>query len=156
MYETNKSYAQLVADSGEPMDGKMGPQTRAALEAYQHKYNLTDQPFEELLDYMVASGHFESAYNYQKLGYHEKSLKEYSRAIQIRSSFPEAYFNRGLIYHSRNHYDRAIEDFSTVIELKPDDMKTYFIRADSYYEKGLYGLAVQDVFDAVTLRISTW
>ncbi len=77
-------------------------------------------------------------------------------AIRIRSSFPEAYFNRGLIYYAQNHYDRAIEDFNAVIELKPDDMKAYLNRANSYYEKGSYGSAARDVFDAVKLGISTW
>ena len=139
-----------------PIDGKIGPQTHAALKIYQHTYNLTDQTFEELLDYMVASTHFESGYNYQKLGYHEKSLKEYSTAIRIRSNFPDAYFNRGLIYYSQNHYNRAIEDFSTVIELKPDDMKAYLNRANSYYEKGSYGPAAQDVYNAVKVGISAW
>jgi peptidoglycan hydrolase-like protein with peptidoglycan-binding domain len=139
-----------------PIDGEIGPQTRAALEAYQHSYNLIDQTFEELLDYMAASAIFESAYHYQKLGYHEKSIKEYSMAIHIRSNFPEAYFNRGLIYHAQDRYDRAIEDFSAVINLQPKNKGAHLSRANAYYEKGSYGLAAQDVFDAVILGVSTW
>jgi tetratricopeptide (TPR) repeat protein len=97
-----------------------------------------------------------SAYNYQKLGYHDKSLKEYSTAIRIRSNFPEAYFNRGLIYHAQDRYDHAIEDFNAVINLQPRNRDAYLNRANSYYEKGSYGPAAQDVFDAVKVGISAW
>jgi tetratricopeptide (TPR) repeat protein len=139
-----------------PVDGKMGPRTRAAFEAYEHSYNLTDQTYEELVDYMVASTHFESAYNSQKSGYHEKSIQEYSMVIRIRPTFPEAYFNRGLIYYAQGRYDHAIEDFSAAIDLQPRNKGAYLSRANAYYEKKLYRLAARDVFDAVMLGISTW
>jgi len=65
-----------------------------------------------------------SAMNYYNQGVEEgfrgnesKALKAYSRAIQLNSSFKEAYFNRGNTHFRLKEYFEAIKDFDKAIEI---------------------------------------
>ena len=52
------------------------------------------------------------------------AFNDFQKAIQLDTTDPRAYHNRGLIYQSQGQHAFAIEDFSTAISLSPDSAGT--------------------------------
>jgi peptidoglycan hydrolase-like protein with peptidoglycan-binding domain len=129
-----------------PIDGKMGPRTRAAIETYRQRHdgNMTQPSDREAAYYLEARGHFMFAFNYEKLGNYDDAIREYSQTIKLRPAFRNVYLNRGLIYHKMGLYDRAIADYNMAIELDPDNERAFYNRARSYYQAGFYSRAMMD------------
>ncbi len=129
----------------------MGPQTRGAIETYQHKYNwnITEHSNKEATNYLEARGHFMLAFNFEKLGNYDDAIREYSLTIKLKPNFSDAYLNRGLIYHKQGLHDRAIADYDMAIQLGPDNERAFFSRGESYYQTGSYRRAMLDYLNAV-------
>ena len=60
------------------------------------------------------------------------AFNDFQKAIQLDTTDPRAYHNRGLIYQSQGQHAFAIEDFSTAISLSPDAPEPYNGRGLSY------------------------
>lgn len=54
---------------------------------------------------------------YNRSGQLDLAFNDYTKAIELDSSFSIAWMNRGLIYVNRNQLDKAISDFSTAIDI---------------------------------------
>ena len=84
----------------------------------------------------------------------------FSKAINLRPNFTEAYYHRGLAYHSRadvndnkkDDYDRAIKDFTKAIELKPDYANAYINHGLDYKNIGEIDRAIADHSRAIVLK----
>jgi len=85
---------------------------------------------------------------YEK-GNYEKAIEYFTKAIELKPDYAEAYFNRGLAYfkmgsryttEGRENLNSAIVDFSKAIELNPN-----FI--DAYYSRGLAKIAFIHFYD---------
>lgn len=139
-----------------PVDGKMGPRTRAALNRYQEAFRLSDLADEDLLNHMLVRAHFRRGYKLQVRGDYPKSIAEYSEVIRINPEHFSALFNRGLIYYTEDRYDLAVEDFDTVIGLRPDYAGAYVNRGNAYYRQGEYLSAARDYMKAVGIWINPW
>jgi len=139
-----------------PVDGKMGPRTRAALDRYQDAFRLADLPDEDLLNHMLVRAHFRRGYKLQVQGDFEKSLGEYGEVVRIDPGHFSAYFNRGLVYYAERRYDLAVEDFDTVIGLRPDYAGAYVNRGNAYYRQGRYVSAAEDYVKAIGLWVVPW
>ncbi len=59
--------------------------------------------------------------NYLAMKQATKAAEMYSRAIEINSSFPSPYLNRGNVRVESKQYDAAVSDYVTYLGLKPDD-----------------------------------
>ena len=46
--------------------------------------------------------------------------KIFSKAIELKPDYAEAYSNRGAAYLHKGEYDNGIQDLNKAIELKPD------------------------------------
>ena len=79
---------------------------------------------------------------FDKLGKRERAIKDYSKAIELRSDDVFPYINRGLAYFDKGEYDRAIEDYGKAIELKPN-------WARAHYNRGLAFLFVENWESAI-------
>ena len=88
-----------------------------------------------------------SAENYNNLGVqeyekgnYEKAIEYFTKAIELKPDYAEAYFNRGLAYfktgsyYNREPYEKAIQDFTKAIELKPDFVDAYYHRGLAYIQ----------------------
>lgn len=53
------------------------------------------------------------------------AIESYNLAIQLTSSNPEVYYNRGVAYFSIGHRDHAIQDFNRAIEINPTMAEAY-------------------------------
>ena len=62
---------------------------------------------------------------------YEKSIKHYTKAIELKQDFPEAYNNRGNAYYHIGDYNRAIEDYDKAIEIQPDLAELYYNRGEA-------------------------
>ena len=60
---------------------------------------------------------------------HEKSIEYYTKAIELKPDFMEAYNNRGNAYEEKGESDKAIENFTKAIELNPDYAEAYSNRS---------------------------
>jgi tetratricopeptide (TPR) repeat protein len=56
---------------------------------------------------------------YEKLGEHDRAIKDLDRALALDPNFALAYYVRGLAYGSLGEYDRASRDLNRAVELDP-------------------------------------
>ena len=83
---------------------------------------------------------------------YEKAIEHYTKAIELRPDFPEAYNNRGIAYCATDDYERAIADYTQAIQIKPDYASAYHNRGITYAKKGDYELAIEDYNKAIQLK----
>ena len=84
--------------------------------------------------------YFNRGKNYSKLGEHQKSVDDYSGAIQhcsdeFKKKIP-LYYLRGDEYMWLRCYDKAIGDFSESIRLWPDLIRAFLMRGNAYLGAG--------------------
>ena len=82
---------------------------------------------------------------------YERAIEHYTKAIELKSDFPDAYMNRGIIYAAKSDFDRAIEDYNMAIKLKPDHAGAYNNRGLAYDDKGDFDRAIEDYNKAIQL-----
>ena len=70
------------------------------------------------------------------LGNYRQAIEDYSRAIEIKPGYADAYNNRGIAYNSLGNYRQAIEDYNRAIEIKPDFADAYYNRGVVYLTQG--------------------
>ena len=90
--------------------------------------------------------------DYGEKGEHDLAIKDFTKAIQLKSDYVIAYNNRGAVYRDKGEYDQAIEDCSKAIQLKPDYAEPYSNRGAAYRNKGDYERAIKDYDTAIKLK----
>jgi tetratricopeptide (TPR) repeat protein len=72
---------------------------------------------------------------------YDKAISDYSKAIELKPDFADAYYNRGLAYFRKGSsynfepHKKAINDFTKAIELQPDFADAYYNRAVTHTEQ---------------------
>ena len=56
-------------------------------------------------------------HNYRHLEKYQQAVENYSRAIQLKPSYPEAYSHRGYAYQQLKQIDKALADYNKAIEI---------------------------------------
>lgn len=118
------------------------------LEKIEKRLNTIKEDAEETA--RDAKAHALFAWARQKEG--DRSIELYTRAIDEKKDFWEAYYNRGLRYRKKGDYTQAIKDFDKTIELKPDNARAYRNRGIAYRKKGDYDRAIKDYDKAIELN----
>ncbi len=77
---------------------------------------------------------------------------DYTKAIDLKPDFADAYFNRGVAYHKKGELEQVIEDHTQAIKFRPDFAEAYFNRGIVYYDKGDYDRAIVDYTKAIDLK----
>lgn len=72
----------------------------------------------------------------------QKAIQAFSKAVELNTEDPEAYFDLGSIYFQKNEYDNAKNIFEKFIKIHPYDLQGHFFLAQAYfklkdYEKSL-------------------
>lgn len=88
---------------------------------------------------------------YDELQYYEKALADYTRAIQMDSTYALAYNNRGKTYTALEHYEQALADLNRAIDLAPTYTKAYVNRGNVFYAREHYEEALADYNKAIQL-----
>lgn len=88
----------------------------------------------------------------QKLGYHDRALECYNKALKIQPKLAAVYQNRGTAYYKLNKPAEALKDFDMAIKLprarSHSSVTIYLDRGRAYAALGRYKEAFQD-FDRV-------
>ena len=85
-------------------------------------------------------------------GDYDEAIKHYTKAINLKPDFVEAYTNRGAAYAENKEHDRAIKDFNRVIELDHNDVDAYYNRGVIYQRKEKHDFAIADYTKAIKLK----
>jgi tetratricopeptide (TPR) repeat protein len=91
---------------------------------------------------------------YSSLKDYEHAIADYTRAIQLKPDYAEAYNNRGLAeaLQSKAELTNAIADYSQAIDLRPDYAYAYNNRGVAYMAGGHPNEAMQDFNQAIKLK----
>ena len=82
----------------------------------------------------------------------DRAIEVYTRAINEKSDYCEAYCNRGNESSNKGDNDQAIKDYDKAIELNPQLANAYFNRGNAYCAKGNYDQAIKDYDKAIELN----
>ncbi|MCP4681827.1 MAG: tetratricopeptide repeat protein [Desulfobacterales bacterium] len=85
-------------------------------------------------------------------GEYEKSIQDYTDALEKRPDFVLVFFNRGVIFFEMRQYMQAISDFTQYIDSEPRNSEAFFLRGVSHRYIGEFQKAVSDLNTAVDLR----
>ena len=55
----------------------------------------------------------------------DRAIVDFTKAIELKPNYADAYYSRGVAYKNKNNPDRATADFHKAIALKPDYASTY-------------------------------
>ena len=99
-----------------------------------------------------ARGYNERGNRYSRTGIYGKAISDYTSAIELDSTFVEAYFNRGGSYYEVGWYEEALADLSKAIQLDPKDDRFYAWRSVVYLFNDQPDLAEADQETCEELR----
>jgi len=99
----------------------------------------------ELSDAQRAQLFFERGRVYDSIGLRSLARLDFSRALQIRPDFAEAYNFIGVYLTLEREFNEAYEAFDAVIELAPEFDYAYLNRGIAFYYAGRYDLAQADL-----------
>lgn len=81
----------------------------------------------------------------------DKQIELYTKAIDLKPDYANAYNNRGIAYYHKGDCDKAMADFNKAINLKPDDESGYNNRGELRYKMGDYKGSIEDCSRAIGL-----
>ena len=83
---------------------------------------------------------------------HEKAIMHYSRALELKSDYVDAYNARGVVYSMMGQINYALKDFGMVVQLAPDYFLVYLNRGAIHKNDGRYEQALKDFGTAIKLN----
>jgi tetratricopeptide (TPR) repeat protein len=83
---------------------------------------------------------------------YDKAIEDYSKAIDLKPDYADAYFDRGNAWSEKKEYDKAIEDYDKATYLKPDNAIAYYNRGNRWLNKKEYDKAIEDYSKAIELK----
>ena len=119
--------------------------TNAAIKACTALIDAGDTPAN------LASDYYNRGLAYYHKGNRARSIKDYSKAIELNPSFEKAYNNRGSVYNSMGKFKAAIKDYDKAIEINPAYLFAYVNRGNAYDEHGKSARAILDYNKALTI-----
>jgi tetratricopeptide (TPR) repeat protein len=66
---------------------------------------------------------------------HDEALKNFTQAIDLQTTFADAYINRGRIYTLQKDLKKALADFNQAVMFDPLNGELYYWRAQAWKEK---------------------
>jgi tetratricopeptide (TPR) repeat protein len=81
-----------------------------------------------------------------------KAIESFSKTVEFKPDYADAYSSRGWLYSRIKQYDKAIQDYTKAIELKPDYLLVYFNRAFAYIKMRQYENGIKDCSKALELK----
>ena len=67
---------------------------------------------------------------------YDEAIKNFTQAIDLQTTFAEAYINRGRIYTMQKEINQAVADFNQAVMFDPLNAEIYYWRSQAWKEKG--------------------
>jgi len=83
---------------------------------------------------------------------YDEAIAQYTKAIELRPDFAEAYNNRGYAVYSKYDGSDPLADLNRAIELRPNFAHAYNTRGCIYMARGQADLAIADFGRAIALQ----
>lgn len=99
-----------------------------------------------------AEEYFHSGVKAGQRGQYSEAIDDYTKAIELKPNYVEAYIFRGYTYSLQGKCDRGIKDLTKAIELKSDYAEAYYFRGLTYISQGKLGQAIQDFTRAIKIK----
>jgi len=77
-------------------------------------------------------------------------IADFSKAIELKPDFYQAYFSRGLIYDCKGEKEKALSDYNKTIEINPKYVKAYLRRA--FLHGTDFAAAINDLNRAIEIE----
>lgn len=85
----------------------------------------------------------------------EKAVYYFTKAIELKPDYYQAYYNRGFSFDMLKEYDKAIKDQTRAIELNPQGAEAYYLRGRAFDRSKEYGKAIGDYTRAIEIKPDT-
>jgi tetratricopeptide (TPR) repeat protein len=103
----------------------------------------------ELPPYYAA---FLSGEQLYRSGDYDNAIAEYSRSLNLKGDYAEAFVSRGNAWRRKGETNRAIADYSRALGLKGDYAEVYNYRGYLYARQGNHARAAEDYTRALRLK----
>ncbi len=100
----------------------------------------------------TAEDFFNEAFNVHKTKKYQEALNLYTKAIELKPNYKDAYNNRGSAKDSLGEYEQAIKDYTKAIELDPSYAFVYNNRGFARIYLEDYAGALRDLNKAIRLN----
>ncbi len=84
-------------------------------------------------------------------GDYDSAVEDFTRALDRRPRYVDAFKNRGRARQEQGDYDKAIADFNQALHLDPKRTDLYNARGSALFDKGEYDRAIADFTKAISL-----
>jgi tetratricopeptide (TPR) repeat protein len=81
-----------------------------------------------------------------------EAVNAFSKAIERKPDYADAFFWRGFCYYKLVKYDNALRDFNKVTELTPDEVYAYTYRGLIYISQKNYDRAILEYTKAIEVK----
>lgn len=88
---------------------------------------------------------------YSDKQFYELAIKDFDKALELKTDYAEAFYNRGLAYFHLKNYSESIKDYSSAIISDPKLAEAWHNRAGTYFTIGKYKEALSDAIKAKDL-----
>ena len=82
----------------------------------------------------------------------EESLKNFSKAIEIKKNYAEAHNNKGVLLNQMGRFKEASEEFNKAITIRPYYAAAYKGQGDILIDLGKYEEGIQNYSKALDLK----
>jgi len=86
------------------------------------------------------------------IGYFEKAIEDYNKAIELNPNIAQGYNNRGNAYGKLKEHEEAIEDYNKALEFNPEYAAAYYNRGTAYGKLKQHEKAIEDYNKAIELN----
>ncbi len=99
-----------------------------------------------------AQAHYNFGVVLQEHGHHDKAVKSYSRALELKSDYAEAHCNLGVALKELGHFDRAVASYRQALEIIPNLAKAHSNLGNALRELGQLDDAVASCIRALEIE----
>jgi tetratricopeptide (TPR) repeat protein len=104
------------------------------------------------LSAQTASTFVTSGLDKYRMGDYDGAIADYTKALDLNSSYLGAYNNRGMAKSKQGNFDGAIADYAQAIKMKPTFTDAYFNRGTAELLQGNFDAAIADCSKTIELK----